>query len=475
MPATPPAPRPRSRRTLLRWSVLPLCLVIGIAGLLGARAWVWGFLRSDDFRHFLERKTSAALRADARLEPLRWQDTEVYTAALDATGNTGSAFARLRGEQLRARLGLHALWRRTWRVDGIDAERFAATLGNSHPIAPDPAAASEVKPSARPDEGQGRGLLASLLPGRVEVGAVNVNDFSLLWKTGCVTGTRLTARPRDGGTQNWDIDGSGGRLEETHFPAVRLTDFNVKSSAHEIFITRATGQSDGGGRLELSGRQALDGDRALDLTANFDGLPIQPFLSADWRARLHGNAVGNVHVTGTASGANAGDGNGDWHARGHIELQDGRLEALPLLDELAVFTATERFRQTALQRGRADFEWTPGGVTVSELLVESEGLLRIEGGFTVRGDQMDGTFQVGVARGSLRWIAGVGARMFNQPERDGYVWTTTHLHGPVRHPSEDLTPRLVAAAQAEVIDKAKQGAGTVLDTASSLLDLLKPH
>ena len=170
-------------------------------------------------------------------------------------------------------------------------------------------------------------------------------------------------------------------------------------------------------------------------------------------------------------------GGGDWNARGHIELQDGRLEALPLLDELAVFTATERFRQTALQRGQADFVWTPGGVTVSGLLVESAGLLRIEGGFTVRGDQMDGTFQVGVARGSLRWIAGVGARVFDQPERDGYVWTTAHLHGPVRHPSEDLrpSPRLVAAAQQEVIDKAKQGTGAVLDTASSLLDLLKGH
>ena len=469
MPATLPTARPRPRRMLL-WFVPPVGLLIVIVGLLGARAWVTSYLRSDDFRHFLERKTSAALRADARLEPLRWQDTEVYTEALDAAGNTGSPFAKLTVEQVRARLDLHALWRRTWRVDSIDAERFAATLGNPHPVAPDTVAASEVTPSSQPGEGQGRGFLAGWLPSRVEIGAVNVNDFSLVWNTGRVAGTHVTARPRNGGTQNWDIDGSGGRLEETHFPAVRLTDFHVKSSSHEVFITRATGQSDGGGRLELAGRQALDGDRALDLTADFDGLPVQPFLPADWRARLHGNATGNVHVTGSA--ARGGD---PWRARGHIELQDGRLEALPLLDELAVFTATERFRQTALQRGQADFEWTPGGVTVSGLLVESAGLLRIEGGFTVRGDQMDGTFQVGVARGSLRWIAGVGARVFDQPERDGYVWTTAHLHGPVRHPSEDLTPRLVAAAQQEVIDKARQETGAVLDTANSLLDLLKAH
>ena len=58
----------------------------------------------------------------------------------------------------------------------------------------------------------------------------------------------------------------------------------------------------------------------------------------------------------------------------------------------------------------------------------------------MRGDQIDGTLQVGVARSSLRWIAVVGARVFDLPERDGYVWTTTHLHGPVQHPAEDLTP-----------------------------------
>ena len=217
MSAALPSTRPRPRRTLL-WSVLPLGLLLVIAGLLGARAWVTSYLRSDDFRHFLERKTSAALRADARLEPLRWQDAEVFTEALDATGNTGSPFAKLTVEQVRARLDLHALWRRTWRVDSIDAERFAATLGNPHPVAPDTAAASAVKPSAQPDEGQGRGFLAALLPSRVEIGAVNVNDFSLTWNTGRVAGTRLTARPRDGGTQNWDIDGSGGRLEGSAFP-----------------------------------------------------------------------------------------------------------------------------------------------------------------------------------------------------------------------------------------------------------------
>ncbi len=464
-------PSPRSRRPFLLLALPALLIVVALV-LFGVRAWVYGFLRSDDFRHFVDRKTSAALHADGRFQPFHWEDSEVYTDAFDATGTPASPFARLTVEQVRARLDLGALWHHAWRVESLDAEKFSATLNGPTPPAPDPEAASGVKPDARPDEGQGHGFLAGLLPGRFETGEVRVNDFSLAWDSGRVTGTRVTARPREGGPQAWEINGTGGTLDETHFPAVQLTSFNVKTSPHEVFVTRAEGQSDRGGRLEISGRQALDGDRALDLSANFDGLPIRDFLPEDWRARLHGDAAGTVRVTGSAA-------DHDWHARGHVELKDGGLEAMPVLDELAVFTATARFRQIPLQRGRADYEWTPAGVTVSHLYVESEGLLRIEGGFDERGGQIDGTLQVGVARGSLRWVAGVGERVFNQPERDGYLWTTVRLRGPVKHPAEDLSPRLVAAAQQEVIDKAKQGAGTVLDTASSLLDLLQvplsPH
>ena len=143
-----------------------------------------------------------------------------------------------------------------------------------------------------------------------------------------------------------------------------------------------------------------------------------------------------------------------------------------MLDQLALFTSSERFRATELQHAQADFDWNAGNLVVSHLLVESEGLLRTEGGFTVRGNRIDGTLQVGLARSAVRWLPVVGARVFNQPERDGYLWTTVRLSGPVNHPGEDLTPRLLAAAQQEVIDKAEQGAGKVIDTAKGLLDLL---
>ena len=54
----------------------------------------------------------------------------------------------------------------------------------------------------------------------------------------------------------------------------------------------------------------------------------------------------------------------------------------------------------------------------------------------------------------------------------GYVWTSVRLSGPVSHPVEDLTPRMIAAVQNAAVKKAQQGAGEAIDAAKTLLDLL---
>ncbi len=465
----------RSRR-LLWLALVPLAaLLLVVAGLFGLRMWVYGYLRGDGFRRMVDQQASQALHADAKFGPLQFQDTEVYSALFDAVGHAESPLARMTAEQVRTRLELSALWRRAWRVDSIDVQRLGVTLAAEHPTpqeAPPLTENGPVTPPPVPASSPRRppGFFDDWLPNRVEIGAVKIDDFSLAWNadkpesTGKLAGARLTAKPLDSDNRTWQIDGTEGRLTQTHFPAVRIGSFALRSAAHDLFITRVEGQVEDGGRIEISGKQGLDGERKLDLNADFDALPAAAYLPKDWRGRLKGLTHGNVHVTGSAAG--------DRRATGHVELRDGRLSALPMMDQLAVFAGSERYRQAPLQKARADFEWANGDVTVTNLLVESEGLLRLEGGFSVRGGQMDGTMQVGMARSSLRWLSAAGTQVFEQPERDGYLWTTVKLSGPANHPSEDLTPRLVAAVEDAAIKKAKQGTQSVLDTAKSLLDLL---
>ncbi len=464
---------PVASRARLWWLFGPLAaLLLVVAGLFVARLAVYGYLRGDGFRRMVDQQASAALHADGKFGPLQWQGTEVYSELFDAVGHADSPLARLTAEQVRARLELGALWRRAWRVESVSAQRLGVTLAAEHttPVETPPLTERAPASPGLASRHQEPGFFDGWMPDRVEIGEVRIDDFSVAWNadrpdsTGKLAGARLTAKPLDADNRTWQVHGTEGRLTQTHFPAVRIESFALRSAPHELFITRVEGQVEEGGKIVLTGKQGLDGERKLDVIADFDGLPTAAYLPKDWRGRLKGVTSGTVHVMG--------NGAGDRRANGHVEMRDGRLTALPMLDQLAAFAASERYRQAPLQKARADFAWANGDLTVTNLLVESEGLLRLEGGLTVRSGQMDGTLQVGVARASMRWLAAVGTQVFDQPERDGYLWTTVKLSGPVNHPAEDLSPRLIAAVQDAAVKKAKQGLNAVQDTARSLLDLL---
>ncbi len=479
-PTVPPAaevraarPRKKGPSRGLRWVIfgVPVALVCLLLALVGVRWWLDKFLRSDDFRRFLDRKASAALQAEAHIEPLHWENSELYTTGIDVRGSPNGPLTAFNADQVRAAFDLGALWRRVWRIETLDVERISAELGanTARKTAP-----SQPKPDKVAPPGADRGFLASLLPNRMEIGEVHVSNFSLKWTndqpggTGQLENARLSARML-GNVNTWEVQGHGGTLSQDNLPAVAMDDFTLKSTEDAVYITQANGRPKAGGKLELSGKQTLTGSKELDLVLNLDAVPVEPFLPPDWRGRLHGSATGNVRVTGSPEDAKS------WQSSGHIELREGRLEALPVLNELAIFSSSARYRQAVVQKGSVDFTWTPDLLKVRNIVIESDGLLRVEGDFTVRAQQIDGLFRVGVAISSVRWVSQVGGAVFDLPSHDGYAWTTMHLTGPVDNPHEDLTGRLTTSAEQAVVQKAKEGTGAVIDTASSLLDLLKAH
>jgi hypothetical protein len=139
-----------------------------------------------------------------------------------------------------------------------------------------------------------------------------------------------------------------------------------------------------------------------------------------------------------------------------------------VLDQLGVFAHTERFRQMELTRATASFSSEPGRLEVRNFVAEAEGLIRVEGDYTVRNGEIDGTFQVGLTPETLQWIPGSQDSIFTV-SRDGYLWTPMRLTGPATHPVDDLTPRLIAAAGTGVI---KGVQGTVEKAAQGILDFI---
>ena len=84
-----------------------------------------------------------------------------------------------------------------------------------------------------------------------------------------------------------------------------------------------------------------------------------------------------------------------------------------MLDQIATFTATQQFRRLVLKRAEGDFQQDGKRLQVSKFVLESEGLIRVEGAFTVENSMIDGAFQVGVTPASLQWMPGSRRESFH--------------------------------------------------------------
>ncbi|HEY8960655.1 MAG TPA: hypothetical protein VIM57_00515, partial [Luteolibacter sp.] len=90
-------------------------------------------------------------------------------------------------------------------------------------------------------------------------------------------------------------------------------------------------------------------------------------------------------------------------------------------------------------------------VIFRDLVIASEGLVRIEGTLAVRDRRLDGSFRLGLAPGTLAQIPGAETDVFLPGER-GLLWAPLRITGTLDDPKEDLTSRLIAAAGMRMFD-----------------------
>jgi hypothetical protein len=151
-------------------------------------------------------------------------------------------------------------------------------------------------------------------------------------------------------------------------------------------------------------------------------------------------------------------------------LTDGVLTAMPLLDSLSAYADTTRFRRLALEDGRVDYEWEDGAIVLRNLVIASEGLVRLEGTMRVDGEErLDGRFRLGLVPGVLARIPGAETIVF-QPGERGLLWTTLRVTGTIDDPEEDLTGRLIEAAGLRMFEILPETGERVLKFTREVLD-----
>lgn len=452
-------PRRRWRRILLAWGGAAVLFIGGLA--IGGKLWAESYLRSAEFRRFVNARVGKTLKAEVEFAPFGFDGLSVSTDGLKARGFEGSLFASAKLEQIRARFSLRRFFDHVWQVDSVEAGRLSLNLSGSRLVKPEEVSASE---------GEGSTPSSSWLPNRVEVSRAHIQDVDITWgdlptTAGALRGVEVIIVPQDRG---WSFEGGGGELAVSNLPVLDVRQLKLREKSGTLYINSAEFLGRGStGTISAEGE--VNSGHGVDLRARLSQVDLAPFLSGDWRARLHGKASGDVRVISSLPAK------GPVELSGTLQLEQARLEALPVLNQVALFTRTEQFRSVKLSKATARFKRDGHGLTVDQIIAESTGLIRIEGSFFVANQQIDGLFDVGVAPSTLQWLPGSQERVFTI-SRDGYLWTKMRLTGPVDSPKEDLSNRLVAAAGGAVVDKVESTARDALqfgkEAAKGALDLL---
>ena len=440
------------------WGI-PAFLILAVIGFIFAKMAIDAYLRSDGFRLFVAKKAGDTLRSQCDLAPLQFTGLNAYTDEFKANGSAEAPFAQLSLEQFRAEISLRRFFEHVWQVEQVDVQKLRVNFEGPRVDLLEPAPSAAEKTAAVNEK-------PGWLPNRVEIGSASVHDTSLLWKGGSLHGTFLKLTPNDGG---WNIEGSSGKIEQEGLPPLDVQKLRLLARGQSVFIKEAEFRQGNEGAIKVTGEVGI-GDH-LDIQTAIENMSLTPFLSGDWRVRLKGNVSGEVKVRSPLPVDPAG-----LPYSGTLRLTRGELTALPVLDQIATFTALQQFRHLMLTRAEGDFQQDGKKLQVSKFVMESEGLIRIEGAFTVENSMIDGSFQLGVIPTSLQWLPGSRTKVFIET-RGGYVWSPMRLSGPVSNPKEDLTPRLIAAMQGAVIEGAQnaveQGVKTGRDAIKGALDLLK--
>ena len=421
-----------------KWKVriVSFLLVFVMFGGFGVYAWLKSYLHSDKFRVFMGEIVGGAMGADAHFELFEWQGMDARTASFVA--ENGGVIRAVKADGVQARVGLGGIQRGVWEISGvrvgqldllIDTVPVLEVETDDDSLDDEPVASEEVKEPS---------FWAGLLPDRAEVDSVEVTSVDLKLNTAGGrlqaqhVGVRIDASSTSG---VYDVELAGGVIDTDWFGSrIDLTSASGKWNNGRVFLTQSEGKVYDRGQLTLSG-EVEGGD--FSFVGSLTDVRAEELVPSDWKKRILGNVNTRFKVR-----------SGSEHTvlRGKVDVQDAVLTALPVLDTIAAYTNTPRFRRLVLSEATFKF-WKEGDrLDIRDIVIASEGLLRVVGSLSVRDRTLDGRFKVGIMPGTLSHIPGAETKVFLRSDDDGLLWAPLRITGTLDKPKEDLTERMIAAA-----------------------------
>lgn len=429
------------------WKVVLLLAFVAAAGVvgtgLGASAWLKRYLKSDALLEHIEVELAKRMSAECRMAPLQWAGyRSVYTDSIELLGAEGAWFERIAAEGMRMKVGIEGLRGGTVRVEEAVVDRLDLRVTQERPgkVSRDPAGGRSAPET---------GFLASFAPRSFDWQRVEIANFALHFgreETSAlsVEGSHIKAKPL--GTHGLDMRARGGWLKMPGSGNLELQSASLRVTREGIFLDDLELESEKFGPLVSSGKIPLGGGET-HIDCRVIDMDLSKVLSESFRESIRGTVTGKLTSSGQAGGAMVYEG--------VVEIVDGLLERMTVLDEIARHTRTDRFRRLPLDVAKASFRMAGDRLEIDEIALSADGLIRVEGNLDLVGEQVNGNFAVGVAPATLRWIPGAERKVFTE-ERDGLVWTRMLVGGTRQMPEEDLSSRLRTASIVATIEEAPE-------------------
>ena len=441
---TRPGKRPTSSFRWLWW-LAGLLLISGIMLTLLAptlvTSYIRAYLRQDAFRQAAADRISAMTGGKAHLAPLVWNDDTVTLADLTLENANGWS---VDAGGIHAALDFGAIRDGTWSIQNAGADDF--TLRHT-PVAPGSATVPAPAASFDDDGAAIPAFLRRYIPSETKVSGFDVHRFFLERSGWKLAETRLHLGTWRSGENSIPAKLTAGSLQtpilapEQKTPLkLDLTQATLRLSDDQLQLSDATLRWKQQSEATLRGSVKFD-TGAWQTFTHVKAVPLDEFLTPQWKQRLSGKIEGDLAMSGSRNAATT------WTA--DAALKEGVLLGLPILEQLATYTKANRFKRLVLDLCQASFRPQGDAVRIEKIIVQSNGLLRIEGSMTIRGRNVEGDFMLGVTPETLRWIPGAESRVFvenNPAGPPGMLWTRVRIAGTLDAPQEDLSTRLLGAA-----------------------------
>lgn len=430
------------RFCLSRWllgGVGLLGLLLVGAVFLGYQA-VRSYLKSDDFRVMLGDQVGEAVSGEAVFQPFEWDGWTVKTAGLEVRGEEGVPLLEV--DDLEASVDVGAVWDGVYRIEEVTVRKveLKGDFREREVEAPEPEDDEvEVKPVSTESE---KPFWESWLPREVEVTSLKVASISgdALTDKGewSVNGSSLEVLPGVGkGTYDFTLREGDLTSPLPLVNEIKLGEVKGRYGNDFVYLLSSQAEVFERGQLTMTGDYDLEkGDWAF--SGELSGMNLEEILPEDWKQRL----LGGVRVDFQARGAKEGEP----VVSGDLEIRRGTLTALPILDRIAAYTNTERFRRLELSEANLSFRQEGERLELRDINLASEGLVRLEGDLILEGNVIrSGDFNLGITPGTLIYLPGAETKVF-QRGKMGLLWAPIRVGGTLDSPTEDLSERLIEAA-----------------------------